>query len=506
MKNPSTTSDKKKVTTKVIAANAIVDEIASIPIRQAIGAADVAFFKNKRSSVSVLGTTFRCILAEAYKKTVAHAEEAEFGFDYLESNMTRPAPGAVSTLSEDDVDEMMEVLTNLGIIRYEVATPVDYSYKFMEFIDEDQLFPASVECETSLDPVSGMAKLVHRIVVMDFLFTDKKGKNLNLTKLPQKIMEGILNALDPAMYAKAYNQQQLDALFEQAGKYGPTFRTFFNAAAAKWETIKIPKTLQTLVAFLKQGLLHEANHGLVLHLPEPDLIPAGTVSDEILEGYKKISVKAYLTLLNTHLTQFPEWQTSAVFIKNLFKAMAETKKMSERRPDWGPKEKANFFLAHLITEMFNDRFEIFELETSAKMEAYRKALNLSYNIPIGMLRDLEKEMKKALSGDEGKKAFLSSHSLTNEQFGVLQSDLNASEKTSVYIQTYGDPALSESERVFYNLFLDHLLKLEKEKYISFFKREHTGGLLFQIMKAEIIASGKIGASEIIQQSQQLAIY
>lgn len=513
MKKSSTTSDPKKVTMKVIATNTLIGAVLSVPIRMAIGATDTLMFRNRKSSLSVLGMPFRDAMARAFKKNVANIESEEYGAEYEEQQMSRPAPGAIPILSQEDVDEMMDVLINLGLSRFESAMPVDFSYKPTLKIDEDYVLPAPLECETSFEPVSNMARLVHRVIAIDFLFIDEKGRNLNLTKLPQKAIEGILNPLDPTSYDRVYSKQEIEELFQQAGRNSAAFRSYYNTAVEKWKSKKIPKNLQTLILFLKQGLLHEANHGLVLHLAEPELVRRGENEDENmfkenLERYKKISVKAYLALLTAHLSQSPEWQTSVVFIKNLFKALVSVKKEADKRSNWDPKEKANYFIAHLTTEMFNDRFEIFELETNAKIEAFQKALNLNYVIPIPMLRDLERELSQAIEQGSAAKPmpFQIKYALTDERLATLRKELKEAETSvAVYVSVFGDPVLSDAERAFYNLFLDHLLNFEKGKTITFFTQEHTKGLLFQILKSGLFSSRGLSTSEVIQHTARLGV-
>jgi len=431
------------------------------PIRMAIGITKNVLIN--KSSRNVLGKTFTQAAAVAYSEIFAKRELQRTGILYSEQEK-RPASGAFALLSEDDVAQMLGVLKDLGLQKFEDSTPVDFFVKPMVKIDQDYIAPTPVESElffqmakTAKDKV----ELLFRVVVMDPLFVNAAGDNLKLTDLPEQYVIGVLNSLNPAAYLNALGPKKLDELLARAGKNAPAFKTYLTETMKKWRGLSAPKDLATLKVYLKQILLHEFTHALVLNLP--DLIPADLPQTE-RERLNQFSVTAYITLLNQTAA---ELHTSVVYTKNLIKALQMVESLEPSVVT------QNQVVRLLALEMFCDRFSMYMYETYRKMQVYHEIMPELGDISVDTLRRMEKQR---LSNPE---AFRALNEMTLDELNDLDKKIKAAEREHIHISAFGDPAILESERAIFEPFLDLLRHFDREKTITLFTEEHSKGEFFK---------------------------
>jgi hypothetical protein len=410
-----------------------------------------------RSSRQVLGMEFSEAAGRAVIHNIRKREEQQDGILYKRSD-SRPIVGAFDLVSEETTTQMGEVLTVLGLRKFEDAVPVDFFIKPTVLVSLDAIAPTPLESEivfvAPLAPDEPV-RLLFRLVVMDPLIVDENGKNLNLTHLPEKWVEQVLNTMNPAAYFRIVGQQ-LPGLFARAAKLEQGFKAVFAAAVKRWQERAAPKDLATLKRYLGFGLLHEYTHALALHLPDrlPEDLPA--VEKERLRGF---SLSRYVDLL----TLTPELQHSVVFIKNVIKALSEVK---DAEP--GPKTQ-NHVIRNLALEMLCDRFGVFMYETSQKLQIYHEALpDFGEPFPLDYMRLLERERRQSAD------AWRRRTGLAAE----TAARLDAACTETVYVSAFGDPPIIEEERTIFEPFLDHLRRLDREKTILTFTEDETGGGLF----------------------------
>ncbi len=473
------------INTLNMAANVLVGSLFSGPIRLAVGVTKILMFKN---SSRVLGRPFSKAAADAIAQVIEKREQEEKGILYNE-NEARPAKGSFALLSEEAVDQMLGVLKDLGLVKFEDSTPVDIFIKPTVNINQDHISPTPIESELVFQmpkSVEGKIQLLFRVIVMDPMFIDEKGKNLNLTQVPDKYVAGVLNCLNPLSFFKAIGPQQLNPLFARAGKFEATFKANFAAAVKKWQGRTGPQDLPTLQKFLQQGLLHEFTHALALNMP--DNVPTDLPKAE-QDRLNQFSVTAYINLLNTAT----ELHTSVVYTKNLVKALQAVE---------GQEPSAttqNQVVRVLSLEMFCDRFSMYMYEMFMKLQAYHEVIADLGDLSVDSLRKMEKQRKN------NPDAFKTVNELNDEEMRALAQKLDAAEKAHVYIEKFGDPVISEAERGIFEPFLDLLRHFDKEKSIDLFTEEHTKGEFFKAShNGTFISDNKMGVEEIVKQTEDLS--
>ena len=415
-----------------------------------------------KNSRSVLGQPFSQAAAKAIAGIFEKRELQQNGILYGE-NETRPAQGAFALLSEDAVERMLCVLKYLGLNKFEDSTPVDFFIKPTVNINQDHIAPTPIESETvfQMPKISqDKVQLLFRAIVMDPMFVDDQGKNLNLAQIPEKYVEAVLNSLNPAAYYKALGPQQLGPLFAHAGKFEPTFKANFAAAVKKWQGRTAPLDLATLQEFLEQGLLHEFTHALALNMP--DVISADLPTQEQAR-LNQFSVTAYFNLLSTE----ESLHTSVVYTKNLMKALH-----AAEGQDANPATQ-NQIIRMLALEMFCDRFSMYMYEMYEKLRVYQKAIPDLGVISVDFMRKMEKQ------GHTNPAVFQAVNELTGDQMNTLSADTEAAGKAHVYISKFGDPIILDAERVIFDRFLDLLRHFDREKTVNLFSEEHTAGDFFK---------------------------
>lgn len=393
---------------------------------------------------------------------LARREMADNGLLYGE-NESRPARGAFSLLSEDDVSEMLEMLRAVGLYKFEDSTPVDFFIKPLVLVEQDHIAPSTVECNLVFKhPASkgGDVRLLCRFMVMDPMFVNQNGENLFLSELPKKYCEAVLNSLNPAAYFRALSRADLDALFARAGKWGDSFKGCFATAVKKWQKIEAPRDMATLCIWQKQLLLHEFTHALSLHLP--DVFPPGLPQSE-QERLSTFSSSAYLKLLGN--TQ--ELGTSVVYIKNLFKALQSVEKLEASQAT------QNTVIRRLALEMFCDRFSMYLFETAQKLKVYRETFPDLEDITVDVMRKMEKQRLQHPA------AFMTVNQISDVQGATLAAKLVSTETGHVYISAFGDPAILPNERAIFEPFLDLLRSLDRKKCIGVFTEEQIKGEFFK---------------------------
>lgn len=471
------------VRTLSVAANVLVGGLFSGPIRLAVGVTKVLMYKN---SSRVFGRPFSKVAADAIAEVFERREIQEKGILYND-NEARPAQGSFALLSEDAVAQMLGVLKDLGLMKFEDSTPVDFFIKPTVNITQDHISPTPIESELVFQmpkSLQGMVQALFRVIVMDPMFIDEKGRSLNLTQLPTKYMEGVLNCLNPASFFKAIGPQQLSPLFARAGKFESVFKASFAATVKKWQNKPAPQDLETLQKFLQQGLLHEFTHGLALNLP--DNIPTNLPKEEY-DRLNQFSVTAYINLLNNETVL----HSSVVYTKNLIKALQAVEGQEASPP------VQNQVVRVLALEMFCDRFSMYMYETFQKLRAYHNAIPDLGELSIDSMRKMEKQRINIPS------AFQTINELTGAEMKSLAEELDAAEKSHVYIEKFDDPIITDSERVIFEPFLVLLRHFDREKSIDVFTEEHTKGDFFKASQnGKFISENKLGVDEIVQQTNE----
>ena len=460
-----------------LGANVLMGSLFSGPIRLAMGITNVLMFKNSRA---VLGRPFSKAAAEAIVGIFEKRELQQNGILYNDDE-TRPAQGAFALLNEDAVGRMFAVLKDLGLIKFEDSTPVDFFIKPTVYISQDHIAPTPIESETVFQmPKTSQQKveLLFRVIVMDPMFVDDQGKNLNLTKIPGKYIEAVLNSLNPAAYYRALGRQQLDLLFARSGKFEQTFKANFASAVKIWQGRAAPQDLETLQAFLEQGLLHEFTHALALNLP--DVISSDLPAAEQTRR-NQFSVVVYINLLSAATAL----HTSVVYSKNLMKALHAVEGQ-----DAGPATQ-NQVVRMLALEMFCDRFSMYMFEIYGKLRAYQKAIPDLGVISVDFMRKMEKQ------GRSNPAVFQLLNELTEAEMKTLAADLEAAGKAHVYISKFGDPEIFDAERAIFDPFLDLLRHFDREKAVNLFSEQHSGGDFFKASQnGTFIADNKLGVGKV----------
>jgi len=442
----------------------------------------------KKSSKNVLGRSFSEAAAEAVAGIFEKRELKQNGILYNE-NDARPGQGAFAILSEEAVNRMLDILEALGLFKFEDSTPVDFFIKPTVHIDQDHIAPTPIESETIFQmpkAVPSKVQLLFRVIVMDPMFIDDQGKNMNMTKIPGKYVEAVLNSLNPAAYYRALGPQKLDPLFARAGKFESTFKANFAAAVKKWQVRMAPQDLATLQEYLEQGLLHEFTHALALNMP--DVIPTDLPKAEQTR-LNQFSVAVYINLLSTAT----ELHCSVVYIKNLMKAL-----QSVEGQDANPATQ-NQIVRMLALEMFCDRFGMYLYEMHEKLRVYHKAMPDAGEISVDYMRKMEKQRRANPA------AFQAVNELTETEIKTLTAELEAAKKAHVYIGKFNDPVISDEERAIFEPFLDLLRKVDRKKTVNTFTEEHATGDFFKASQnGTFIADNKIGVAKIIPNTAKLS--
>jgi hypothetical protein len=466
-------------------ANVLVGSLFSGPIRLAGAFTRVLMLKNSRK---VLGVPFAQAAAKAIADELVAREIKQNGILYNE-NEARPAKGAFVITGEDEVGEVLGMLRALGLKKFEDSTPVDFFIKPTVLIDQDHITPATVESDLvfqSPQDREGRVQLIARVMVMDPMFIDEKGRNLNLTQLPAKYVEAVLNALNPAAIYSAFGSKQLTDLFARAGKFEGTFKSQFIAAVKKWQTMSSPKDLKTMQLWIKMLLIHEFTHALALNLP--DVIPTNLPQNE-QDRLNRFSVTAYINLVNSS----EELHGSVVYVKNLIKALQAV----EGQPVDAATQ--NRVVRVLALEMFCDRFSMYMFEVSRKLQAYTEIMPDMGEITVDTMRRLEKQRLSNPSG------FQSINELTEAEMTTLAARLKAAETEHVYVSSFRDPVISQAERGIFEPFLDLLRHFDSEKTIDLFTVEHSTGDFFKASQnGNFMSENKASLEHVVQKTEDLS--
>jgi hypothetical protein len=317
-------------------------------------------------------------------------------------------------------------------------------------------------------------------MVMDPMFIDENGRNLDLTRMPDEYVEAVLNSLNPAAFYSALGPKQLDEMFGRAGKFANPFKAIFATAVKKWQNRPAPKDLKSLQVVLKLALLHEFTHALALNMP--DVIPANLASEEQAR-LNQFSVSAYIKMLSGAT----DLHGSVVYVKNLMKAL-----QSVEGQELSPVTQ-NTVVRLLALEMFCDRFSMFMYETSLKLQAYREAMPDMGEITVDVMRKMEKQRR----GNPA--AFKCVNELTDQQMAALAIKLKSAETAHIFISVFDDPPILEAEHAIFDPFLDLIRRFDRERSIDLFTEEHSTGEFFRASKnGNFISENKMGVDYVVQ--------
>ena len=165
------------------------------PVRMAIGFTKQLTLERK-SSKDIFGAPFLQVAAKALAQLMEEEELKSKGVLYTD-NAARPAKGAFVLLSEEAVAQMIEVLKDLGLTKFEDTTPVDFFIRPTVNVTQDCILPTPIASELVFQNSPDLVKLLFRVIVMDPMCIDEQGNNLYLKELPDNYVQSILNVLNP---------------------------------------------------------------------------------------------------------------------------------------------------------------------------------------------------------------------------------------------------------------------------------------------------------------------
>lgn len=436
---------------------------------------------NQKISKVVFGKKFNEVAASAIAEVFEKRELKEKGVLY-NVNETRPRSGAIALLSDDSVVQMLGVLKDFGLVKFEDSTSVDFFIKPIVVLNQDHIAPTPIQSELIFQmpkALQGKIQALFRVIILDPMFINAEGKRLNLSQPPTEYVEAVLNCLNPASFFRAIGPQQLNPLFARAGKFEAIFKANFATAVKKWQNRPAFQDLSTLQKFLQQGLLHEFTHALALNMP--DNIPSDFSKAEH-DRFSQFSVIAYINLLSTETVL----HSSVVYTKNLIKAL-----QSVEGQDISPIVQ-NQVVRELALEMFCDRFSMYMYEMFQKLRAYHNAIPDLGDFSIDSMRKMDKQRRNNPA------AFQSLNNLSDAEMKSLAADLDAAERLHVYIEKFDDPVLTVAERAIFEPFLDLLRQFDKEKSIFLFAEENSIGDFFKASQnGTFISDNKIGTEAYI---------
>ena len=458
--------------------NFLVGPIFSPPIRMAMGMAN-------KTSLAIYGQKFTTAAAAASADDYVIQEIQNTGILYLDLD-SRPTSGSFVFISAKDEKVMLDKLKNL-LPNFERSTPVDVFFQKVVKIDQDHISTTPLESQfrfPSMRIIRDKVRVLFRVSIIDPMFTDDTKKNLNLTEVPQKYIEGVLNTLNPAAFLYAYTPTQIQTMLERAGKNNASiFEFYLKKTMQKWLGREAPKDMATLKLYLIQGLFHEFTHALAINMPDDNTTPA-TLPQTEQDRLRQFSMQTYREALNTKM---PELRTSVVYTKNLFKALEKVKKLEHSD------DTQNLVVGYLTLEMFCDRFGMYMYEAAQKIQAYIDVMGLK-DISVDMLRRMEKQR---LANPE---AFRILNEITSDQLNKLDKKIKAAETEHVYISAFGDPAILESERTIFEPLLNFFRDLDRENNINVLAPEDSKKYFVRITQNNTVNT--IGVNHIVANTER----
>lgn len=421
-----------------------------------IGKRDV---RREKTTKSQTGHEFTELRAAETAKRLDQRIKERFGSEIREDD-ERPWPGAFAIVSENMVATWLHLLETNGLRRFSDLLLVDWFIK-VEEVPEDPneivVYPAPIASEPLFRfprNRNELAGLLFRIVLIDPQFLDENNRP-KYKAMPARYIEAVINGMNPLALYQVY-RERIPELIKRAGKQGPGFEQLMKYMDQKWKNKQAPSDYATFQEWISFGFIHEAVHALALHMP--DAIPADLPAKE-QEHLRSISFEKYLGIINSDKSL----QTSAVFAKNLYKALL---RVSDQEPSNKTQSDINVLLA---LEMFCDRFSMYLYENYLKVKIYNQVLRAhrGFDINIDQMIVLETARR---SGTLTNEALM--QGITPQEISKLEQDLTAAESYHIFISAFGDTQITSAEYGFFNAFLDLLKQFDNESKILRFTMQH----------------------------------
>jgi hypothetical protein len=432
-----------------------------------IGKRDV---RREKTTQAQLGTDFAVLRAQESTRAITQRIKLKYG-ELIAADELRPWPGAFAIVSEDMVATWLHLLATNGLRRFSDLLLVDWFTK-AEVVNND---PKQIRVQPA--PIAGeplfhlprnqneMASVIFRVVLIDPQFLDATDQPL-YKEIPARYAEAVLNVLNPAAMYQIL-RQQLPEQLTRAMENAPAFEQLLKYAAQQWQKRTVPRDSRTMKELISLAFLHEAVHALLLHMP--DEIPADLAKSE-QERLRSISVESYLNLINSG----PKLHTSAVFIKNIYKAL---QKVSDKPASAETRDSINILIA---IETFCDRFSMYLYENYLKIRLYDELLLNRRGYPVTVDAMLVLEAARG----EGRLATRPEMTGVSEaERARLEQDLKNAQHDHVYISAFDDPELTAAERKFFGDFLELLKHIDSEHKILRFTMQHANTSRFMLATA-----------------------
>jgi hypothetical protein len=415
--------------------------------------------RKEKTTQAQLNADFAALRAQETTKHITQQIKQQFG-ELIEGEEDRPWPGAFAIVSEDMVATWLHLLETNGLRRFSDQLLVDWFTK-AEVVNND---PKQIYVQPA--PIAGeplfrlprtqneMASMLYRVILMDPQFLDAQDKPL-YEKIPARYVEAVLNGINPAAMYQIL-REQLPEQLTRAGENAQAFEQLLKYAAQQWQKRTVPRDFQTMQDWISLGFLHEVVHALLLHMP--DKIPADSTKSE-QDHLRSISLESYLSLMNSN----PKLQATAVFIKNIYKALV---KVSDKPASAETRDSINILIA---LETFCDRFSVYLYENYLKIRLYDQQLRERQGYPITADAMLVLEAARA----EGRLASRPEMvGVSEAEQSKLEQDLKNVQRDHVYISAFGDPELTAAERKFFGDYLGLLKELDSASKILRFSMQH----------------------------------
>jgi hypothetical protein len=356
--------------------------------------------RNNKITETVKGCTFEEILAAETKSRIKRIIEKSIGRK-IKPGEKLPHPGTFSIVSENILDTWWEMLKINGLSFFAENISADRFIKkepiFKEGVIEIRTTPVWSQPLIHFPEPSGKdAQLSFRIIIIAPVFLDSIGRPA-YKDLPEKYISSVLNTLNPAVLYAVYKKDLSDKL-KLAGSNADSLESILKFCAAEWKDRAVPNDYKTLQDYLHFAVIHEICHALVLHLPDTE------------NKHDDINYDMYLKILSSET----DIQKSAVFCKNIYKALESANKLEARNCRNSYSDIINI----IALETMCDRFSMFLYEKYKEVE------------------------------------------------------INKERAEHLYSRVFGDPPVTDSEKKFFSGFLKLLQKLDAEKKIFRFSNDH----------------------------------
>lgn len=405
------------------------------------------------------GQTLEEQLAALTRIHLEQQVEATLGIRHLRTAMT---PGSVAVVSNETIYESSEIMRASQLSGFEGQVAVQ---TWCKELDVASLAPQAGKESYADTPINSHFKILRfpqlltrilkaRINVIDPVFV-----GTSEVEVPQPYMRAVLNVMNANVMFNILGQSNnLQALLERAMENANFFREVLRTVVASWKARQIQVTPEVFSAFLLHALLHERTHFLI------NALPAGSVAQGHEEGLESITFEKYADLLFGD----PALMATSAGAKNLGKALLAAEEMT---PSVVSRET---ILQVLAIEMFCDRFAMFLNENYQKQRVLQSALGVTtWPLRAHAFVDLDQALQ---SGPGALANFLQANGASRIQEtgwvdGVLRG-LQATERSSVLTQPFGDPAITPAERKFFRTFQEYLAHIDAEGTVNQFTDEH----------------------------------